>query len=235
MDQSLAVAVDLYSSMHFGMRKLYDGLGLAPLWKNAIYYGGTAAGVLAFAYLLPFGYPWMQQEFTRSILSRVDIKSLNGTYDVFNPMAVSGVTDAQLERFKAENPQNIIRMDEAGSEGYILFSNRMSRNVFFYDLHNLSNWTALIAVLIGGIGHNAAGVVAEYTGANSIDNDIRTWYKNDGGKKPECFMVLVVLTGYMICFVPMNHILPAECTHPATVLPGILPGNSLPMMNGNIW
>jgi hypothetical protein len=183
MDQSLALTVDIYSSMHFGMRKLYDGLGLAPMWKNAIYYGGTVAGLLAFAYLFPFGYPWTDREFARSILSRFDIKSINGDYDILNPMPVVGVTDAQLERLKAGNPQNMIRMDEAGSEGCILFSDFMIRNVFFHDLNNLSNWTALIAACFGGVGHNFAGVAAEYMGADFIDNDIKAWYKDDGGEE----------------------------------------------------
>jgi hypothetical protein len=182
MDQSLALTLDIYSSMHFGMRKAYDSLDLAPVWKNTIYYGGTAAGILAFAYVLPFGYPWMQQEFTRSILSRFDIKSLNGTYAIFDGGMVSGVTDAQLERFKAENPHDVIRMDEAVSEGYILFSDFMIRNVFFHDLHNLSNWTALIAAFIS-LGHSGAGVTAEYMGADYVDNDIDAWYKNDGGEE----------------------------------------------------
>jgi hypothetical protein len=183
MDQSLALTLDLYSSMHFGMRKLYDNLDIAPMWKNAIYYGGTAAGILAFAYLLPFGYPWMQQEFTRSILSRLDIKSVNGSYDIFNGGPVIGVTDVQLERFKAEKPHDMIRMDEAGSESYILFSDHMVRNVFFYDLNNLSNWTALIAALLGGVGHNFGGVAADYFGANYVDDNIKSWYKNDEGEK----------------------------------------------------
>jgi hypothetical protein len=54
MDQSLAVTMDVYSSMHFGLRKLYEGLTLNPVWKNAIYYGGTAVGLIAFAYIRRF-------------------------------------------------------------------------------------------------------------------------------------------------------------------------------------
>jgi hypothetical protein len=37
----------------------------------------TAAGVLAFAYVLPFGYPWMHTEYHRSILSRFGYKSVH--------------------------------------------------------------------------------------------------------------------------------------------------------------
>jgi hypothetical protein len=180
MDQALALSTDIYFAMHYGLKNLYDSLTVAPMWKNAIYYGGTAAGLLAFAYVLPFGYPWMQQEFTRSILSRFDIKSRNGTYNIFNGTAVNGIMDEQLERFKAESPHDMIRMDEAGSEGYILFSDHMIRNVFFHDLHNLSNWTSLIAAVFGGIGHNASGIIANYMGADLVDNNIKTLYKDDG-------------------------------------------------------
>jgi hypothetical protein len=180
MDQSMALTVDIYSSLHFGMRKLYDSLTIAPMWKNALYYGGTAAGILAFAYVFPFGYPWTQREFTRSILSRFAIKSINGDYDISNPTQVTGVTDAQLERFKAENPQDMIRMDEAESETYFLFSDLMLRNVFFYDLNNLSNWTALITTYLGASGINAAGVAAHLLGVDFIDDIIKADYKNDG-------------------------------------------------------
>jgi hypothetical protein len=98
-------------------------------------------------------------------------------------MGITGVTDAQLERFKAESPHDMIRMDEAGSEGYLLFSDHLLRNVFFYDLNNLSNWTALIASLLGGIGHNAIGVLADRYGADYADDKIKPIYKNDGGEE----------------------------------------------------
>jgi hypothetical protein len=214
MDQSLALTLDLYSSMHFGMRKLYDNLGLAPMWKNAIYYGGTAAGILAFAYLLPFGYPWMQQEFTRSILSRFDMNSVNGRYDVFNVGPVAGVTDAQLERFKAENPHDMIRMNVTITEGYTLFSDFMLRKVFFSDLHNLSNWTALITALLGGIGNNFAGVAAEYYGADFIDNDIKTWYKNDGEEESRSLYGVSSINWVYDLFRP-NEPYSARGTHPS--------------------
>ncbi|GHU84459.1 hypothetical protein FACS189473_1900 [Spirochaetia bacterium] len=183
MDQSLALTMDVYSSMHFGLKKLYDSLTLAPIWKNVIYIGGTAAGILTFAYVLPFGYPWMQQEYRRSILSRFDISSRNVMYDIFNTTAGYGVTDAQLERFKAENPHDMIRMYEAGTEGYILFSDHMMRNRFFYDLDNLSNYTALFASIVGIIFPNAMLLNANSTGAAAVDMSTNVLYDNDGGEE----------------------------------------------------
>jgi hypothetical protein len=192
MDQSLAFTVDLYSSLHFGMRRLHDSLGIAPVWKNVIYYGGTAAGLLAFAYVLPFGYPWMQQEFTRSILSRFDIKSINGSYNIFNPSAVRGGTDVELVRLKAENPRDLVRMQEANVEGYVIFSDRMLRNRFFYDLHDLSNVTALLSVWIS-LGISGVGVVNQYwPGRLNIDDITQSWYENDpqGTRFPYGFSAL---------------------------------------------
>jgi hypothetical protein len=178
MNQSLYLTAGIYSSMHFGLEKLYNGLDFAPLWKNALYYGGTAAGLLAFAYVLPFGYPWMQQEYARSILTRSDINSLNGRYDILNPTSVNGVTDNDLARLKAESPHDFVRMEEANIEGYILLSSRMLRNRFFYDLQDLSNITALLSALFV-IPHSAT-VISNEVGIVDIESSINDSYRNDG-------------------------------------------------------
>jgi hypothetical protein len=44
METSLAVTSDVYSSFHFGMKKLSDAIGLDRFWKRLIYYGGVAGG-----------------------------------------------------------------------------------------------------------------------------------------------------------------------------------------------
>jgi hypothetical protein len=117
MNQSLSLTADLYSAIHFGMRTLYDWLPLGPLWNNVVFYAGTAAGLLTFAFVLPFGYPWLQQEYTRSVLSRFGIGSFNGTYDIFDFSAIRGVKDADLVQLKAESPHDLVRMHEANIEG----------------------------------------------------------------------------------------------------------------------
>jgi hypothetical protein len=182
MDQALALTMDLYSAMHFGMKKLYNSLTIRPAFRTAIYYGGTALGLLTFAYLLPFGYTWMDREFTRSILSNAGIDSVNGKYNIINPTGVIGVTDYDLESFKTESPHDMIRMQVAGIEGYTLFADHLLRNVFFYNLDNLSNWTAFIATYIGNVGHLGVGVLANY-GFINIDNNIKDIYKNDGDEE----------------------------------------------------
>jgi hypothetical protein len=181
MDQSMALTVDIYSSMHFGMKKLYDNLTIAPMWKNVIYYGGTAAGLLAFAYVLPFGYPWMQQEFTRSIITRFDINSFNGTYNIVNPGSITGINDYYLEYLKKKAPYDFIRMYEAGIEGYILFSDSILRNIFFYNLENLSNVTAFLTAFLAA-GKTGIAISSEYN-LYDIDGQIKKSYESDGGQK----------------------------------------------------
>jgi hypothetical protein len=186
MNQSLSLTVDVYSAMHFGMRKLYDNLPLGPVWRNAIFYGGTAAGLLAFAYVLPFGYPWMQQEYTRSVLTRFNINSLNGTYNPFDEIdRVTGVTDDDLARLKEESPHDLVRMQEVTVEGYLLFSDHMLRNRFFYDLHDLSNVTAFLAAYLA-LFNSTTGIVEEFGGLyglSSVDDNIEDSYKDDGVQK----------------------------------------------------
>ena len=44
MAQSSAITVDMFSGFHFGMKKFYDTSTMNNIWKNIIYYGGTALG-----------------------------------------------------------------------------------------------------------------------------------------------------------------------------------------------
>jgi hypothetical protein len=145
MEQSLALTLDVYSAMHFGMKKLYDTLTVSPVLRSAIYYGGTAAGIFAFAYLLPFGYPWLHREFPRTVLS---LSGMQSSHPFFNNVVWS-FSDQDLERLKAEKPYETIRIYEAGVEGYILFSSSLLRNIFLYNLEDLSNITAFFSTFIG--------------------------------------------------------------------------------------
>jgi hypothetical protein len=80
MAQSLAITVDAFSAFHFGMKKIYDTSTMNNIWKNIIYYGGTALGdgLLMF---FPFGgYSWMHEEFHRAVMSRYEVNSFNAAY-----------------------------------------------------------------------------------------------------------------------------------------------------------
>ncbi|MCL1930646.1 MAG: hypothetical protein FWF55_02435 [Treponema sp.] len=177
MNQSLSLTMGVYSSMHYGLKKLNDSLDLAPAWKNVIYYGGTAAGILGFAYIFPFGYPWMKQEFTRSLLSRYGINSNNIYYDITGSTGL-GVTDDQLSYLKAAAPADFIRLNISGAEGYNFFSERMARNYFFYDLDDLSFAPALISAFLN-LGMVGPAIIQE-SGFFDIDAQfVEPMYKND--------------------------------------------------------
>jgi hypothetical protein len=181
MNQSMALTMDLYSAMHYGLKKLDDNLDIPKAWKNMIYYGGTTVGILTFAYVLPFGYTWMQKEYNRSILSRFGVSSFNGDYDIINNRrGITGLTDNELSKFKANAPYDFIRLNAASQEGYILFSDLMTRKYFFYDLDDLSFIPALITVMLN-CGQTNAPVLHE-KGFLNINNDVKEAYKNDKGQ-----------------------------------------------------
>ena len=183
MNQSMAVTLDVYSSMHFGLKKLYDTLPVSTMWKKAAYYGGTATGILIFAYITPFGYPWMHNEFTRSVLAQFDVTSINNGYNPFDSTGgITGISDSALEGFKQKSPADFVRMNSAGIEGYILFSDKMIRNIFLYDLNNLSNFAALFSTWFGAIPHISPALL-DYYGITNFDEDIDAMYNYDGSEK----------------------------------------------------
>jgi hypothetical protein len=183
MNQSLSLTAGVYSSMHYGMKKLYDNLSWDPILKDVVYYGGTAAGLFAFALALPFGYPWMRQEYTRSVLARFGVNSINGAYNIFDTIGgVHGVADDDLVRLKAESPQDLIRMEEASIEGYLLLSGRMIRNSFFYNLDDLSVVTAFLSAYFG-VSLHSANILADEYGFIDIDSMVKDWNKDDGPQK----------------------------------------------------
>jgi len=194
MDQSLALTVDVYSAMHYGLKKLNDSLDIPKVWKDIIYYGSTAAGILTFAYVLPFGYPWMKQEYTRSILSRFDVNSINGNYYI-DKGSIIGMTDNELSQFKTNAPYDFIRMNSAGNEAYNLFSNTLIRNYFFYDLDDLSWISALISTWVNMGVTSGPIIIFDYMNNTKfamidLKANLEEMYKNDKGQETR------FLTGY---------------------------------------
>ena len=145
MNQSLAITTGVHSAIHFGARQLRDSLNIDTPLRNAVYFGVTAAGILAFMYVLPFGYTWMGQEFHRAILSLNGVPSHNGRMNIFNPRWVTGFTDDELGDFKTTAPHDFIRMHSAGREALTLFGDRMMRKYFFHDTDDLIWVTALLS------------------------------------------------------------------------------------------
>jgi len=177
MEQAMTFTIDVYSSMHYGLKKLNDNLDVPKAWNDLIYYSSTAFGILAFAYVLPFGYPWLKNEYNRSLLSKFGVNSINGEYSLINGIGVTGFTDDELIQFKANAPYDFIRMSIATTEGYFLFSDLMIRKYFFYDLDDLSFVPAFITVLLS-LGHTSIAVIHEM-GLKNINKDTEEFYKKD--------------------------------------------------------
>ncbi|MDR1249418.1 MAG: hypothetical protein LBK63_08970 [Treponema sp.] len=134
MAQSTALAADMYSGFHYGMKYFYDFSNMHTIVKNSIYYGGTLLGDYFLTYL-PGGDGWMHEEFHRAVMSRHRVNSFNGM-NLFpigaDLVSVSKVRDEDLIRFKRESPADFVRMHEAGIESQYLLASRLQRNNFFY-------------------------------------------------------------------------------------------------------
>ncbi|MDR2398737.1 MAG: hypothetical protein LBD74_08275 [Spirochaetaceae bacterium] len=140
MAQSSALAMDLYSAFHFGVKALFDQwnfndtLGLWEM-KGLIQDISLLAGNLLLVYV-PGGSGWMHEEFHRAVMSRYTVNSFNdmNTFPLGQEMVyVKSVKDEDLERFKAESPADFVRLPAAGIEGEYLLIDQLQRNSFFYN------------------------------------------------------------------------------------------------------
>lgn len=140
MEQSLAVAVNLHSSFHFGMISLFDKwkwdkiLGWFSV-KNILLDIGLLAGDFVFSYS-PGGWSWMHEEFHRAVLTRNGVNSFNdiNTFPFGQDfISVNSIADEDLIRFKDESPSDFVRARAAGIESHYLFIDRIQRNTFFYN------------------------------------------------------------------------------------------------------
>jgi hypothetical protein len=132
MAQSSAVAMDLYSAFHFGVKTLYD------IWNVDDKFGwdlSLVAGNLLLLYL-PGGDGWMHEEFHRAVMTRYGVHSFNdmNTFPFGQEMVyVKSIKDEDLERFKAESPADFVRLPAAGIEGEYFLIDQLQRNSFFYN------------------------------------------------------------------------------------------------------
>ena len=140
MAQSLAVAVNVHSSFHFGMVTLFNSwnwnfyLGWWNL-KTILLDASLVLGDVLLSYT-PGGWGWMHEEHHRAILTRYGVSSFNdmNTFPLGNEyVTVNSVTDEDLIRFKAESPADFVRAHEAGVESHYLIVDRLQRNAFFYN------------------------------------------------------------------------------------------------------
>jgi hypothetical protein len=143
METSLAVTSDVYSSFHFGMKKLRDLMGQDAYWKRFVYHGAIGAGDLLL-FLLPPGYVWMHESFHRAGFTHMGLRS-HIKYAL--PAGAYTINDSGGNIYQYDLPRAI----EAGMEGEYLLIEKMQRNNFFYEqgmsneflywLANLQAWS----------------------------------------------------------------------------------------------
>jgi len=141
MQQALAVTKDLHATNYYLTNKLWNGL-LAPTTRKRYLLNRLAAnaqaGLVDYAlayHLMVFGPAWLHEEFHRSGTTLRGIPTFNETYYRFGggiPSAsVSHVSDADMVRFKAEAPNELVRSFAAGIEAqYALVRNLQQDNFF---------------------------------------------------------------------------------------------------------
>ncbi len=84
-----------------------------------------------------FTYPWLHEEWHRSVLHRQAISSRNGVYapDTWSngTIPVDQVSDADLGRLKRNNPANTVRAMSAGMEAQHMLVLRTGDEIMFHD------------------------------------------------------------------------------------------------------
>ncbi|UHG94730.1 hypothetical protein [Spirosoma oryzicola] len=148
MQQSLALATDLYSSAHFGLQKAVEPIGNKAVRTIAKVFALFATDfILSYA---PGGDGWLHEEYHRAVLARHHTPSSNDMNKFpigAETVSVSHITDEDLVRFKAESPPDFIRLPIAGIEGQYLLVERLQRYNFFYKQnqpHEFQYWLSVL-------------------------------------------------------------------------------------------
>jgi hypothetical protein len=127
MTATLAVTSGVYSSFHFGMKKLQDLMGQDAHWKKLVYRGGVVLGDFLLYFLpIPTGYVWMHESFHRAGFTHMGLRShINFVF----PTGAYTMNDSGGNIYKYDWPRTI----EAGIESEYLLVEKMQKNNFFYD------------------------------------------------------------------------------------------------------
>ncbi len=143
MQQALAVTKDLHSTNYYFTNKLWNKW-LKPTTRGRRFLNRLAANAqagavdLALAYGgMAFGPVWLHEEFHRNGLTLRGISSFDDTYYRFGGGtpggSISEVYDADMARFKAEAPNELVRTFAAGIEGQHALVRAMQRDNFYED------------------------------------------------------------------------------------------------------
>ncbi len=150
MHQSLDLATDLYTGLHYGVNKIFNLENSSDLKKRNYFtqalYGLTLCGSDYLSLYAPGFDGWEHEEYHRAIMTRFHVNSFNDMNRFplgAETVSVEHVTDEDLIRFKDQSPADFVRMQAAGIEGEYLLVEKLQRNNFFYNQnlpHELIYW-----------------------------------------------------------------------------------------------
>ena len=154
MSQSLATTTSLYNLAYYGMSKIkYDNIDnpyLQALAQIGVFY----ASEIALTYL-PGGSAWLHEEYHRSVLTNNHTASYDQIYSfpiLASVVSVDHVNDQDLINFKANNPQDFVRLHAAGIEGeYLLVRNLQKLN--FFDKQKYGYFISELDMVINNIAY----------------------------------------------------------------------------------
>lgn len=145
MSQSLNIASSFYSFTREGTYKLMSSnIATKPYSK----YSAIAVDFLAY-FPMPLASGWLHEEFHRSVLEKHNGYSYNEMNNFpINKTIISvfDVKDDNLIRLKANSPQDMVRMSEAGIEGEYMLANNINKTAFYYNAKSISITPLLIAL-----------------------------------------------------------------------------------------
>jgi hypothetical protein len=180
MAQSLAITESFYELAHPAIERA---------WGDHHVLSGISLVLFdTFGSLLPGGDGWVHEEYHRAVLANRGVGSFDDIYymnlvaDVVN---VSHVKDADLIRFKAEHPADIVRAAAAGIEGENMLIRGLEKNRFFQGsrannvpLYWLSKINSLWYVA-SGVSSDADSLTDSANMTDGADVPKRDWVGHD--------------------------------------------------------
>lgn len=133
MQQSLAMSNNLYSSAHYGIKKMVK---TKNEFLRILYNYCIATGFDIFTFYVPFGYGWLHEEYHRAVMTRREINSFNdmNTFPFGQAtVSVRKVKDEDLIRLSDVHTYDFIRLQTAGLEGQYHQIQTLQKNDFYYN------------------------------------------------------------------------------------------------------
>lgn len=133
MKQSLAMSNNLYSSAHWGIKKL---IHTKSEFLTILLRYSAAAGFDLFTTYTPFGSGWLHEEYHRAVLTRRNVNSFNdmNTFPFGSEIvAVRKVEDADLAIMADNHKPDFRRLMVAGNEATYHQIQSLQSTDFFYD------------------------------------------------------------------------------------------------------